>query len=59
MNLYDKKLVKCSKCGKTIGEVEMEVKVVCVVCDKCKIENKQKDVSYDFLNKRMIETTLS
>lgn len=56
MNLYDKKMIKCTECGKTVGEIDIKVKVKVVVCDTC--QNK-KDPSYTFLNKRMIETVSS
>jgi len=59
MNLYDKKIIKCSKCSTSIGEVDLETRVTNVVCKKCKNEDKQKESSYDYLNKRMIETELS
>ena len=58
MNLYDEKVVKCSKCGKPI-EVEIDVKIVCVVCDKCKKKNEQKTLSYDFFNKKMRPLVIS
>jgi len=59
MNLYDKKIVKCSKCGKAVGEIELDVKINSVICKKCKKNTNQKEQSYNFLNKRMIDTVLS
>ena len=64
MNLYDKQVAKCTKCGKVIGEIEIGSKIVFLVCNKCKNEspasaNTQKDSDYNFLNKRMIEITSS
>lgn len=58
MNLYDKKIVKCTKCGNAVGEIDMEVKVKVVVCNKCEIKNNRNEPSYAFLNKRMIETAI-
>ncbi|WP_182126883.1 hypothetical protein [Nitrosopumilus sp. b2] len=36
MNLYDKKVIKCSNCKKTVGEIDMDVQIVDVLCKKCK-----------------------
>lgn len=60
MNLYDKKIVKCTKCGNPVGEIDMEVEVKGTVCKKCQ-NNKinKKEPSYAFLNKRMIEIVSS
>lgn len=58
MNLYDKKIIKCSRCKKTVGEIDMDVKIVDVVCKNCK-KYDQNELSYEYLNKRMIETVLS
>jgi len=59
MNLYDKKIVKCSECGKAVGEIELDVKIKSVICKKCKKNPNQKELSYNFLNKRMMDTVLS
>ncbi|MCV0401340.1 MAG: hypothetical protein K5777_05115 [Nitrosopumilus sp.] len=59
MNLYDKKMVKCTECDKTVGEIDMEVEVKDVVCNKCQNKKqKENESSFSFLNKRMIETTI-
>jgi ribosomal protein S27E len=57
MNLYDKKIVKCNVCKKSLGEVDFDVNVFAVKCKNC--ENKKtnyEEPSYNFLNRRMIET---
>ena len=63
MNLYDKKIIKCVKCQKQIGEIDIGTNVVYSICKNC--ENKQSSrkpvkkedsIEYSFLNKRMIET---
>ncbi len=35
MNIYDTKVVKCSKCGKSIGEVEYDAVVTLPKCGHC------------------------
>lgn len=35
MNLYDTKLVYCSKCGKCIGEVEYDSEISPLLCGLC------------------------
>lgn len=63
MNLYDKKLVCCVKCGKQIGEIDLGTKVVYSICHSCEKKTSKNDSfgkdyeNYHFLNKRMIETT--
>lgn len=52
-------MIKCIKCGKAVGEIDMEAKVKNAICDNCQVEkNNRKEPSYVFLNKRMIETTI-
>lgn len=36
MNIYDKKQIKCSICGKFIGEIDVDAKVVFPLCKTCK-----------------------
>ena len=35
MNIYDTKVVKCSKCGKSIGEIEYDAVVTLPKCGHC------------------------
>jgi hypothetical protein len=35
MNIYDTKVVKCSKCGKSIGEIEYDAVVTLPKCGYC------------------------
>lgn len=35
MNLYDTKLIYCSKCEKAIGEVEYDCEITYLICGKC------------------------
>ena len=63
MNLYDKKIVSCVKCGKQIGEIDVGTKIVYSICKSCENKNsKRKPIEnedskkYSFLNKRMVET---
>jgi hypothetical protein len=35
MNIYDTKVVKCSKCGKSIGEIEYDAVVTLPKCGFC------------------------
>lgn len=35
MNIYDTKVVKCSKCGKSIGEIEYDAVVTLPKCGSC------------------------
>ena len=63
MNLYDKKIVRCVKCGKQIGEIDLGTKVVYSVCQSCESKNSEENSfgnkdykNNERLNKRMIET---
>lgn len=63
MNLYDKKIVRCIKCDDPVGEIELGTKIVYSICESCENngENKKNSklddkISYDYLNKRMIDT---
>ncbi len=35
MNIYDTKVVKCSKCGRSIGEIEYDAIVTLPKCGRC------------------------
>jgi len=35
MNIYDTKVVRCSKCGKSIGEIEYDAMVTLPKCGQC------------------------
>lgn len=35
MNLYDTKLYYCSKCGKSVGELEYDCKAISLICGQC------------------------
>ena len=35
MNIYDTKVVSCSKCGKSIGEIEYDAVVTLPKCGHC------------------------
>jgi phage FluMu protein Com len=35
MNIYDTKVVRCSKCGKSIGEIEYDAVVTLPKCGYC------------------------
>lgn len=35
MNLYDIKQVCCIKCGKFVGEIEVDVQIAYIVCNNC------------------------
>lgn len=35
MNLYDTKLINCSKCGSWIGEISHDAQVIRAKCGKC------------------------
>lgn len=66
MNLYDKKIIKCVKCNKQLGEVDIGTKIIYSICQSCHDKNtnrqtieNEKHSSFDFLNKRMIETVPS
>lgn len=41
MNIYDKKQVKCSICGKFIGEIDIQASIVFLLCEKCEKRNFQ------------------
>lgn len=41
MNIYDKKQVKCSGCGKFIGEVDIQASIIFLLCEKCEKMNFQ------------------
>ena len=63
MNLYDKNIVNCVKCGKQIGEIDIGTKIVYSICKSCENKNsarklyeKKNSKNHNFLNKRMIET---
>lgn len=34
MNIYDKKQVKCSVCGKFIGEIDVQASIIFLLCEK-------------------------
>ena len=66
MNLYDKKIIKCVKCNKHLGEIDIGTKIIYSICKSChdKSTNRQSidkknPQSFDFLNKRLIETVPS
>ncbi len=66
MNLYDKKIIKCVKCNKQLGEIDIGTKIIYSICQSCHDKNtkrqtieKQKPLSFNFLNKRLIETVPS
>lgn len=35
MNLYDTKVLTCTKCGSSIGEIDWDAQVIRVLCSKC------------------------
>jgi len=41
MNIYEKDQVKCSVCGKIIGEIDVESKIVFPLCRKCNKKERQ------------------
>jgi hypothetical protein len=41
MNIYDKKQVKCSVCGKFVGEIDIQASVIFLLCEKCEKRNFQ------------------
>jgi len=51
MNLYDRKTVKCIKCDKAFGEIELEVKINSVICKKCKKDTIKKNHHTTFLTR--------
>lgn len=66
MNLYDKKIVKCVKCKKHLGEIDINTKIIYSICQKCQDKNTKRQTiarehnqSFNFLNKRLIETVPS
>lgn len=66
MNLYDKQIVRCVRCKKQLGEIDLDSKIVFSVCKKCDSGNSlsqfsriQKPKNFNFLNKRMIESEIS
>jgi len=63
MNLYDKKIVKCSQCGKSMGEIDLKSKVIFPRCEKCankkppkKIQDKKLKRDYEFPEKEVVNT---
>lgn len=41
MNIYDKKQVKCSVCGKFVGEIDIKSSVRLPLCEKCILSEKK------------------
>lgn len=41
MNIYEKEQIKCSVCGKNIGELDVESKVIFPLCGKCHKKERQ------------------
>lgn len=35
MNIYDKRIICCSKCDKYIGEVDYDAEIILPKCGKC------------------------
>ena len=35
MNIYDKKIIKCTKCNKSIGEIDYDAEIVYPQCGDC------------------------
>ncbi|MFB5631399.1 MAG: hypothetical protein ACE5RN_07410 [Nitrosopumilaceae archaeon] len=35
MNIYDKKQIKCARCGSFVGEVEYDAKIIFPLCGNC------------------------
>ena len=35
MNIYDTRVISCSKCGKYIGEVDYDAEIILPRCGKC------------------------
>ncbi len=63
MNLYDKKIVKCSLCGGSMGEIDVKAKVIFPRCGNCankkppeKIPEKKLERDYDFPEKEVVNT---
>ncbi|AJM93111.1 universal stress protein [Nitrosopumilus piranensis] len=40
MNIYDKRQIKCSICGKFIGEIDVDAKIIFPLCKICKKREK-------------------
>lgn len=56
MNIYDTKLVRCTVCGKCVGEINFDaiIKIVkCGYCNKIDIDNEMhrssKETSHSFI----------
>ena len=41
MNIYDKKQIKCSLCGKFIGEIDINSSIIFPLCSKCNKKEKK------------------
>lgn len=41
MNIYDKKQIKCSICGKFIGEIDIQSSIIFPLCKKCNKNEKK------------------
>jgi nucleotide-binding universal stress UspA family protein len=52
MNIYDKKQVKCSICGKSIGEIDVKASIIYPLCKIC--SNKEKRIIRKGINKILV-----
>ena len=57
MNIYEKDQVKCSVCGKTIGEVDVESKITFPLCKKC--NNKERQIIRKEIEKILVPVDIS
>lgn len=47
MNIYDTKMVICTKCKKTIGEIDFEATAYHVLCRQCSSPSLESKMHHD------------
>ncbi len=57
MNIYEKEQIKCSVCGKNIGELDVESKVIFPLCKKC--NKKETQIIRNGIDKILVPVDIS
>lgn len=47
MNIYDTKIITCTNCKKTIGEVDYDVKIHHIMCGQCVSQLSGNKITYN------------
>lgn len=56
MNIYDKKQICCISCGRYIGEVEEEARILLTVCSQCSDTGREENEIFSYIADRFENT---